>query len=58
MLIMTLLIFSIFFVQYVMNLLADVMNALNEVVSLVNFGLDVSRIFLSGYKWYGHINGT
>ena len=45
MLIMTLLVLSIGFFQYVMDLLADVLNALNEVVRLVNFVLDMSRIF-------------
>ncbi len=42
MLIMVLLVLSIGFVQYIMDMLADVLNALNEVVSLVDFGLDVS----------------
>ena len=58
MLIMALLVLSIGSVQYTMDLLENVLNTLNEVVNLVNFGLDVSRIFLSGYEWYGHINGT
>ena len=58
MLIMTLLVLSIGFVTYVMDLLADVMKALNEVVSPVNFRLDISRICLSTCKWYEHINGT
>ena len=42
MLIMSLLVLSIGFVQYVMNLLANVLNALNEVVRLGNFRLDMS----------------
>ena len=58
MLIMSLLVLSIGFVQYVMDLLVDVLNVLNEVVSLVSFRLDMSRIYLSSCKWYGHINGT
>ena len=58
MLIMSLLVLSIDSVQYVMDLLANVMNVLNEVVFLFKFELDMSQIFLSSYKWYGHINGT
>jgi hypothetical protein len=42
MLIMTLLVLSIGSVQYVMDLLVDVLNVLNEVVSPVSFGLDMS----------------
>ena len=41
MLIMSLLILSIGYVQYVMNLLVNVLNALNEVVCLRNFRLDM-----------------
>jgi len=58
MLIMILLVLSIGFVQYVMDLLVDVLNVLNEAISLVNFGLEMSRSYLSSCKWYGHINGT
>ena len=58
MLIMALLVLCIGSVQYIMDLLADVLNALNEVVIPIGFELDVSRIFLSGCKWYVHINGT
>ena len=58
MLIMTLLVLSISSIQYVIDLLANVLNVLNEVVSPVSFGLDMSRICLSSYKWYGHNNGT
>ena len=58
MLIMSVLVLSIGFVQYVMNLLADVMNALNEVVRFVSFRLDMSRIGLSSRKWHGYVNGT
>lgn len=57
MLIMALLVLSIGSVQYIMDLLVDVLNVLNEVVSPFSFGLHVSRIYLSGCKWYGHING-
>ena len=58
MLIMVLFVLSIDFVQYIIDLLVDVLNVLNEVVSPVDFRLDVSRICLSVCKWYGHINGT
>ena len=56
MLIMALLLLSISFVQYVMNLLADVLNAVNEAIFFVNFRLDVSRIGLSSRKWHGYVN--
>ena len=42
MLIMLLLILGIGSIQYVMNLLANVLNALNEFVRLRNFRLDMS----------------
>jgi hypothetical protein len=42
MLIMSLLVLSIGSVQYVMNLLANVLNVLNEVVCLILFRLDMS----------------
>lgn len=58
MLIMSLLVLSIGSVQYIMDLLADVLNMLNEAVSHFSFGLHVSRIYLSGCKWYGPINGA
>ena len=58
MLIMSFLVLSIGFVQYYMDLLADVLDSVNEVVSPVGFRLDMGRSFLSSYKWYGHINGT
>ena len=58
MLIMSLLLHSIGSVQYVMNLLADVMNALDEVVCFVSFRLDMSQIILSSCKWHGYVNGT
>jgi hypothetical protein len=41
MLIMSLLVLSIGSVQYVMNLLADVLNVLNEVVCLIHLRLDM-----------------
>jgi hypothetical protein len=41
MLIMSLLVLSIGSVQYVMNLLEDVLNVLNEVVFLVSLRLDM-----------------
>ena len=58
MLIMSVLVLSIGFVQYVMNLLEDVLNALNEVVRFVNFRLNMSRITLSSRKWHGYVNET
>ena len=58
MLIMALLVLSIGSVQYVMNLLADVLNALDEAIFFVNFRLDMSRISLRSRKWHGYVNGT
>ena len=58
MLIMALLVLGIGSIQYIMNLFADVLNALNEVVRLVSFRLDMSRIYLSSHKWHGYVNGT
>ena len=58
MLIMSLLVLSIGSVQYVMNLLAEVLNVLDEAVHFVSFRLDMSRIGLSGHKGHGYINGT
>ena len=58
MLIMTLLVLSIGSVKYVMNLLADVLNALDEAICFFNFRLDMSQIGLSSCKWHGYINGT
>ena len=57
MLIMTLLVLSIGFIQYVMNLLSDVMNVLDEVVRFVSFRLGMSPIGLSSCKWHGYVNG-
>ena len=58
MLIMSVLLLSIGFVQYVMNLLADVLNVLNEDVCFVSFRLNMSRIILSSRQWHGYVNGT
>ena len=58
MLIMSFIVLSIGSVQYVMNLLEDVLNALDEVVCFVIFTLDMSRIGLSSCKWHGYVNGT
>ena len=58
MLIMSLLVLSIGSIQYVMNLLVDVLNALDEVVRFVNFRLDMRQIGLSSRKWHGYGNGT
>jgi hypothetical protein len=44
MLIMSLLVLNIGSIQYVMNLLANVLNALNEFVRLGSFRLDMSQI--------------
>ena len=56
--IISLLVLSIGSVQYVMNLLADVLNALDEAICFVNFRLDMSRIGLSSRKFHGYANGT
>jgi len=53
MLIMALLVLSIGSIQYIMDLLANVLNVLNEVVSSFSFGLNVNRIYPCGCKWYG-----
>ena len=58
MLIMSLLVLSIGSVQYVMSLLADVLNALDEVFFFVRFRLDMSQIGVSSHKWHGYVNGT
>jgi hypothetical protein len=58
MLIMPLLVLSIGYVQYFMNLLENVLNVLNEVVRLGSFRLDMSRIILSSCKGHGDANGT
>ena len=58
MLIMALLVLSIGSIQYFMNLLADVLNVLDEAIFFVNFRLDMSRIDLSSRKWHGYVNGT
>lgn len=50
MLIVELLVLSIGSVQYIMDLLEDVLNVLNEDISPVGFGMDMSLIFLSNYK--------
>ena len=57
-LIMALLVLRISSVQYIMNLLADVLNALDEDVHFASFILDMSVIGLSSRKWRGYINGT
>ena len=58
MLIMSLLVLSIGPVQYVMNLLVNVLNVLNEAVHLGNFKMDMSLIILSSCKWHRYVNGT
>ena len=51
MLIMSLLVISISSVQYVMNLL-------NEVVRFLSFKLYMSQTVLSSRKWHVYVNGT
>ena len=58
MLIMTFLVLSIGSIQYVMNLLVDVLNALNEFFHFVGFRLDMSQIGLSSRKWHGYVKET
>ena len=58
MLIMVLLVLRIGSIQYVMNLLEDVLNALDEAIFFVNFKLDMSQIYLSSRKWHAYVNGT
>ena len=58
MLIMELLVISIGSIEDVMNLLADVLNALDEVGLFVNFRLDMSWISLSSHKFHGYVNET
>ena len=58
MLIMTLPVVIIGSLQYVMDLLEDVLNLINEDVSFVSFRMDMSQIYLSRCKWYDNINGT
>ena len=58
MLIMAFLVLRIGSVQYVMNLLVDVLNALDEAICFVKFRLDMSQISLSSRKWHGYVNGT
>ena len=41
-----------------MDLLVNMLDVLNEVVCLICFRLDMSQIYVSSYKWHGHINGT
>ena len=55
---MEFLVLSISSIQYVMNLLEDVLNALDEAIFFVNFQLDMSRIGLSSRKWHAYVNGT
>ena len=58
MLIMSFLELGIGSIQYVMNLLADVMNVLDEVLRFVSSRLDMSSISQSSCKWHGYVNGT
>ena len=58
MLIMLLLVIGIGSIQYFMNFLVDVFNALDEAIFFVNFRLDMNLIGLSSCKWHGYVNGT
>ena len=58
MLIMSLLVLGILFLQNVMDLLVNMLDVLNEAIFLICFELDMSQIYVSSYKWHGHINGT
>ena len=40
-----------------MELLVDVLNVINEVVSWVSFKLDMIEIYVSSLKLYDNING-
>ena len=55
---MALLVLRIGSVQYITNLLVDVLNALDEFFRFFSFKLDMSRIGLSSRKWHGYVNGT
>ncbi|MCY6525157.1 hypothetical protein, partial [Actinobacillus pleuropneumoniae] len=50
MLIMSLLVLGIRFLQNVMDLLANMLDVLNEVIFFICFGLDMSRIYVSSCK--------
>ena len=45
-------------IQYIMNLLVDVLNVLDEAICFVSFRLDMSRIGLTSHKWHGYVNVT
>jgi hypothetical protein len=55
---MALLVLSIGFLQNLMDLLADVLNPLNESGGFVNLRLNMGRFLLCGYKRSYNINGT
>ena len=55
---MALLVLGIGSIQYIMKMLADVLNVLDEDFRFVSFRLDMSRIDLSSRKWHGYVNGT
>jgi len=50
MLIMALVVISIDSIQHIMDLLANVLNVLNEAISPFSFRLNVSQILLSGLQ--------
>lgn len=41
-----------------MELLANMLDVLNEAGYVICFELDMCRICVSSYKWHGHINGA
>jgi hypothetical protein len=57
-LIMALLVLSIEFLQNILDLLADVLNLLNESGGFVDLRLNMGRVCLCGGNRYYNINGT
>ena len=58
MLIMALIVLRIGFLQNLLDLLADVLNLLNEFGGFVGLRLNMGRVCLCGGKRYCNINGT
>jgi hypothetical protein len=58
MLIMSLLVLSIGFLQNLMDMLSELLNSLNEYGGFVGFRMNMGRFFLCGGKRYCNINGT
>ena len=55
---MALLVLGIGSVQYIMNPLVDVLNALDEAICFVSHRLEMSQIGLSSCNWHGYVNET